>query len=413
VPAFGFNPYKDLTYEGWDNPYPYSVLAPTIGISYDLTGKGKTVLKFHYGTYFDPAATGTWSGLQPSGPRSFSFYWTDKNGNGQPDVPSIDTYVLPAGTNALTMLSTTFKQQINPNLKDPYTREFIAQIEHELFPFLKVGLTAIYRDRMNNTANLPFDSATNTYWNLLEQHPEWWVPFTTTVPTYGGFPARPVTVYYRSNNAPLSFNVLTNVPQVKSQYSGLEFSFEKRMHDGWSLGGSVNYSYQWNNGGFGNPNSRINAESRGGGPWWLKLYGTFNIPYGFVASFIFTHTEGGYWGRSVSVSAPTAWITANNVTSGTVSATIEVPDGRRNVASDNMAFRIEKEFKIGSFGRLGIFADVFNLFGAQYISVPMNPGGTWRPTDNNTDQGTYTPGNMLPTGISGVRNFRLSIRFSF
>jgi hypothetical protein len=414
LPAYGFNPYLDLTYEGWHNPYPYSGLAPTIGLSYDLTGKGKTALKLHYGTYFDPASTGTWSGLQPTSPIGFSYYWTDLNGNGQPDSPPTDSYALTPGQNPLTMLSKTFKQQIDPNLKDPYTREFIAGIEHELFPFLKVGLTYVYRDHKNFTASLNYDTASGTYWNLLSQHPEWWVPFTTTVPAYGGFPARQVTVYYRSNNAPATFGVLTNVPEMKSTYSGLEFAFEKRMHDGWSLGGSFNYSYQWSNGAFTGPNTRINAEGRQGTvPWWVKLYGTFNIPYGFVASFIYLHTEGTYWGRSVSVSAPTAWITANNVNSGTVSATIEAPDGRLNVASDDMSFRIEKEFKVGSFGRLGVFADVFNLLGSQYISVPVNPAGTWKPTDNNTDQGTYTAGNQKPTGISGVRNYRLSIRFSF
>ena len=47
------------------------------------------------------------------------------------------------------MLSTTFKRQLDPNIKFPYTHEFIAQIEHELFPFLKVGGNFIYRDRKN------------------------------------------------------------------------------------------------------------------------------------------------------------------------------------------------------------------------------------------------------------------------
>ena len=413
VPVFGFNPFKEVTYEGWDKPMPYSGLAPNIGVSYDLFGDGKTALKLHYGTYFDPAATGDWSGLQPSGPYSFNFRWWDTNANGQPDFPGVDTYVLDPTANPLLMLSTTFKQQINPDLKNPYTREILAQIEHELFPHLKVGLTYIYRDRMNNTASLNYDRTSKTYWNLLEQHPEWWVPFTTTVPAYGAFPASNVTVYYRSNNAPASFTVRTNVPEVKFNYHGVELTFEKRMHNGWSLGGNFNYSYQWDNGGFGNPNSRINGEGRRGVPWWAKLYGTFNVPYGFMLSFIFVHTEGGYWARSVSVSAPTAWITANNVISGSVSATIEAPDLRKNPATDNMDFRIEKEFKIGSFGRLGIFADIFNLFGAQYPSIGVNPGGTWRPTDNNTNQGTFTPGQMIVTGISGVRSFRFSFRFAF
>jgi len=412
-PTFGFNPYLALQYEGWDNCYPYSALAPNLGITYDLFGNGKTALKIHYGTYFDPAVTGTWSGLQPSGPRSFTFYWTDINQNGSPDAPPIDKYELPAGTNPLTMLSTTFKQQINPDLKNPYTREVTAQIEHELFPQFKVGLIFIYRDRKNFTANLNYDQTTGTYWNLLQQHPEWWVPFTTTVPAYLGFPAEDVTVYYRSLNAPLSFGVLTNVPQQKYRYTGLELTFVKRMHDGWSLGGSFNYSYQWDNGGFANPSSRINAEGRRGVPWWLKLYGTFNVPYGFVASFIYTHTEGGWWARTVSVSAPTAWIQANNVTSGSVSATIEDSNSRRSLQSDNMDFRVEKEFQIGKIGKFGLFLDIFNLLGNSYPSVGYNPAGTWRPVDNNTGVGTYTPGQMIVTGISGVRSFRLSARFNF
>jgi hypothetical protein len=414
VPTFGFNPYKELVYEGWKNCYPYNALAPTVGATYDLFGDGKTALKVHYGTYFDPAMTGTWSGLQPSGPRTFSFYWTDVNQNGTPDAPPIDTYVVPAGTNPLTMLSTTFKQQIDSDLKNPYTREIIAQIEHEALPHLKVGLTYIYRDRQNLTASLNYDQNSATFWNLLEQHPEWWVPFTTTVPAYGTtFPAQTVTVYYRSLTAPLTFGVLTNVPDQKYRYQGLELSFVKRMHDGWSLGGSFNYSFQWDNGSFSNPNNRINAEGRRGIPWWGKLYGTFKAPLGFVMSFIYTHTEGGYWGRSVSVSAPTAWILANGVASGSVSATIEDPTLRRNVSNDNMDVRVEKEFPVGKIGTLGIFADIFNMFGATYPAIGVNPAGTWSPVDNNSTLGTYTAGQMKVTGISGVRSYRFSVRFNF
>jgi len=414
-PTFGFNPYLPLTYEGWNNAYPYHALAPNIGVTYDLFGTGKTAVKLHWGTYYDPAATGTWSGLQPSSPVGFTYYWTDLNGNGQPDAPPIDNYVLPGGTNPTTMLSTTFKKQIDQNLKDPYTSEITAMIEHELFPQLKVSAMYIYRDRHNLTANLFYDQTSGTYWNRLELHPEWWVPFTTTVPAYGSFPARNVTVYYRSNNAPLTFNVLTNVPQQQLYYSGFEFSFDKRMHDGWSLGGNFNYAYQWSNGSFTNPNTRVNTTGRGNVPWWVKLYGTFNIPYGFVASFIYLHTEGGYWGRSVTVAAPTAWITANNVTTSNPSVTIEPPDTRRLVSNDSMSLRVEKEFIVRKIGRFGLFVDIFNLFGATYPSVTSNgnPAGTWRPVDNNSSLGTYTPGSLIVTGVSGVRTFKLSFRYAF
>jgi hypothetical protein len=413
LPYFGFNPYLELTYEGWDNCYPYHAPAPVIGITYDLFGDGKTAIKLNYGHYYLPAATGDWSGLHPSSPYTFSFYWWDLNGNGQPDLPPIDKYQLPPGTDPRTMLSTEFKQRIDPNMKNTYMREIIAQIQHELFPYLKVGIAYIFRDRKNQTAYLLYDRATGKYWNTLESAPEWYVPFKTIVPAYGSFPAAEVTVYYVSNNAPLSFTRLTNVPQQKLHYHGVELTFEKRMHNGWSLGGSFNYSYEWSNGGFGSPNARIYAEGRTGTPWWAKLYGTFQLPYGFLVSFFYTHTEGGYWGRTVSVAAPADWIKAHNVRSGTVSINVEPPDSRRGMATDNVNARIDKQFKIGNLGRLDLFVDISNLLGAIYPSVGVNPGGTWKPLAENTDQGTFTPGQMKLTGLSGTRSFRFSFRFSF
>ena len=99
--------------------------------------------------------------------------------------------------------------------------------------------------------------------------------------------------------------------------------------------------------------------------------------------------------------------------SGSVSVTVEDPDARQNVSTDNMDFRVEKEFPVGNLGRLGLFVDIFNLFGAVYPSIGVNPGGTWSPVDNNSSVGTYTPGQMRVTGMSGVRSFRFSIRFNF
>jgi hypothetical protein len=412
-PAFGINPFKELSFEGWKNPYPFRGLAPTIGVTYDLFGNGKTALKLHYGTYFDPVSTGIWTDLVPYTNVSYTLYWWDLNLNGQPDEPPIDKYEIPAGTNPLTLLSTEFKKQIDPHLKNPYTREIIAQIESELLPNFKLGLAYIYRDRKNITASLNYDSATGTYWNLLEQHPEWWVPFTTTVPGYLNFPAREVTVYYRTLTAPLNFGVLTNVPQQKYHYHGIELTFDKRMSKGWSLGGNISYSYQWSTGSFLNPNNRVNAEARQGRPWWGKLYGTFNAPLGFVMSFIYTHIEGTYWGRTVSISAPTAWINANQVVKGSISVNVEPPDTDRNPATDNCDFRIEKVFQISNVGRVGLFVDVLNLFGSIYPDIIQNPGGTWKPVDNNSSQGTYTPGQIRVTALNGVRSFRFSIRFDF
>jgi len=415
-PVFEFNPYKELSYKGLKNCYPYKAPAPVIGLTYDPFGKGKTALKLNYGHYYEQAPEGNWDWLQPNGPYMFSFYWWDLDENGQPDPPPIDQYQLTPGTDPSIMVRTVdWMEQIDPKLKTTYAREFIAGIEHELFPNTKVALRYIYRERKNVQDWLLYDKDTNKYWSQLEAAPEWWVPFTAIVPAYDIFPGKQVTVYYESNDAPLEFWRLTNVPRAKKRYQGVELSFEKRMHGGWYLGGNFNYSYQWDNGGFWTPNDRINAEGRRGTPWWVKLYGTFNVPYGFVLSFIYQHYEGGYWGRGVEIVAPDDWIIAHNVRSGWAWVQLEPPDCRRDQASDSMSFRIEKEFKIRNWGKVGIFVDIFNLIGKTYTWIGENPGGTWMPIAENTDEGEFIPdwAYKMVTGLSGTRSFRLSFRYRF
>ena len=181
------------------------------------------------------------------------------------------------------------------------------------------------------------------------------------------------------------------------------------MHDGWSLGGSFNYSYQWNNGSFSNPNTRINAEGpRRAFPGGSSSTARSTSPTASSPPSSISTRKAATGAGRVSVSAPSAWITANNVQSGSIGVTIETPDMRQNVASDNMDFRLEKSFQIGKIGRLGFFVDIFNLFGAQYPSVIMNPAGTWAPTAEGANQsGTFTPASLKVSGISGVENLQV------
>jgi hypothetical protein len=62
-----------------------------------------------------------------------------------------------------------------------------------------------------------------------------------------------------------------------------------------------------------------------------------------------------------------------------------------------------------------MFVDVFNLLGNTFVTVSMNPGGTWYPTDAVVATGTYTVASNFGkvTNVSGVRTYRISGRFSF
>jgi hypothetical protein len=150
-------------------------------------------------------------------------------------------------------------------------------------------------------------------------------------------------------------------------------------------------------------------------PLMIKLYGSFNIPFGFVTSFYFTHFEGTPYTRTVTVYPPADWAAANNAGTWSQSINVEAPGDRREQSTDNIDFRLEKEFRF-SFGRAGVFLDVFNLLGNRYTFLTLNPSGNWRPAaEGTTAGGTYSAsgnyGNL--SGIQGTRTFKFSVRFSF
>jgi hypothetical protein len=145
----------------------------------------------------------------------------------------------------------------------------------------------------------------------------------------------------------------------------------------------------------------------------IKLFGTFTLPYRFLVSFFYRHEDGAPWNRTVTVVPPAAWAAANNAETLSYGINVEVPGTRRGTGSDIVDLRLEKEFSLGRYGRVGMFMDVFNLMGYTQMNITMNPGGTWKPADVNTPAGTYTPAWTGITGHTGTRVFKFSVRYTF
>jgi hypothetical protein len=98
-------------------------------------------------------------------------------------------------------------------------------------------------------------------------------------------------------------------------------------------------------------------------PTIIKLYGTFNLPYQIMFSFIFQHVDGSPWGRTVRVLPPEQWAAEHNVSSTGYTINVETPGTRRNEPYDNLDIRFQKDFRLGP-GNLGFYVDIFNLLGA-------------------------------------------------
>ena len=425
-PIYGINPYDEISYPTWDNAFPYGVfISPRLGITFDVFGDHKTALKFSFSHQAEPFPTGVFSGMYPLTYRSFTFNWWDLNNNGIPDPPPVDQYKEAYGANPLVMVGDTYLKAIDPDARPPYVDEFNLSLEHELLEDFKLGVSYVYKKRGDILDSVLWDTQTGRYWYTYEKAPEWWVPFTTIVPAYGMFPEAKVTMYFLSKNAPPLFYRLTNIPEARWKSRSVEIFFNKRMSKGWMLGGSINFlkstgnypigwSEMYSRGTLANPNGFVNGdgELNWSRPIIIKLYGTFVLPYQIVFSFFYQHIDGTPWNRTVTVVPPAKWAQEHNAQTVTFSINVEPRGCRRNEPSDNIDVRFEKNFTIGP-GKLGFFIDIFNLMGSYTLTVSKNPAGTWRPADENTRVGTFTPTSLGLKGFSGYREVRFSFRYSF
>lgn len=427
LPAYDVDPFGEFTWSRFENPFPYSFLSPTVGLSYDLFGNGKSAFKVSWGRYAEGLMTDNIP-QPPVAPANFQFRWWDTNANQQPDLPGVDDYLFVIGaSNPSYMVGEAYKDAIDPDIKIPYEHQFVAGFDHELFPDFKLSVNYTYKTRRNEMVNVYYDRPTGEYWSFDDSY---WVPFNTTVPAYAGFPATEVTVYYRKAVHPELYLRTTNLPndKLKQRYSSFELSFNKRMSKGWSLGGSVvytdlkgnlEYSGGYAQGAFRDPNYATNryGELAFSMPLIIKLYGTVSLPLGVNTSFFYQYLDGAGWGRTVNVQAPASWRAANGIdpSQPTNTVILEPAGTRRNQNTQSFDLRIEKEFVLGPrLGRISAFVDIFNAFGLMSFTAAVNPAGLWVPDAEGSTTGTYTPGRTGFNAITGgVINFKFSLRYTF
>ncbi len=225
-------PAVDFT--GADSGIVFKNWSPRIGVTYNLRGTGKTILKASYAVYWGTGIT-TASSVNPVGEVRLRYPWSDLNRDGFVQRNELTLTRLlsfagnydPARPNA-TVSSTS----VDPNLKNDRTDEVSAGIEHELAGGFSVGALYIYRNLPRYQNFSPTDGVSAADYR----------PVTTSFAcgnTSCDQPSYVVTYYELLFQLP-GPSTTRNALRTRT-YNAFELTARKRLNKRWLMYASANF----------------------------------------------------------------------------------------------------------------------------------------------------------------------------
>lgn len=381
--------------KGGGNVYTNFRLAPRLGFTYDLLGDKSTVFKAHWGQFTEAMLSSYHDRMNPASAYSdyVGWYWDlwDNQWVEMYRISHEDLYTM------------------DKNLKHPYMNQYTVSLERELFRDTSLSVTYINREWKNFIA--PVSS------NAVYSPVDVFVPDLNA--TY--------TAYEMDNYGSENYlikNVKQSDPGVEGnpyrKYWGFQLTFNKRFSNKWQLLASYVYSkaYGTIDNGFADD---IGWGSRGGVDiadpnYWIggfadgnstndpthmiKIQGTYVLPFGIQFNAYFRAITGNSW--------TTRYRMPYYFNQGRITFYAEQRGANHYPISKLLDLRLEKTFTFAGKYRLGVFADIFNIFNADTInSWGTRIGYDWEPGD-----WASTSGHEL-YGIVQPRQYRIGARIIF
>jgi outer membrane receptor protein involved in Fe transport len=345
----------------------WNMWAPRIGVTLDLSGTGKTVLKGHYGRYNNNAADIFYT-VNPAGTAFQQFKFLDQNQNGIYDgQQELGPLVGQQGTVLGDDLEDIRGTAYNPNVDAAYVDEFGASLEHQLLDDTSLRFSYVRKQRKkmfyiwNRAQVLP----------LLEEG----IPCGDEVfpcPP-DPFTGEPITTLMRvpSRSAFAQDPIIDTFPDGMDRfdYDTVQVAFGRRFRGRFFLQGS--FDYQWRNEPrnaagdsrnpltvdpigawfFQNHNPAVSNKQKNTS-WGARFLARYVFPAEIAVSTNVRHQSGWPWSPIHRVNIPG---------SGTQPFFLENIENNR---SDNVTIvdiRLDKSFRLSERVILTGLFDVYNL----------------------------------------------------
>lgn len=327
-----------------DEVFRWRAVSPRFGVSVKVNESGSSLLKAHYGRYHRGIVTGEFDNITPSITPRFLFSGL----YGASGIPLDQERV-----------SDTSQLTVDPDLKNPYTDQFILAWEQQVGPSTGFSVNYVHKRSERQTA---FPDVGGSYRS---------VPFSA--PSGANVPQ----VFQLTSGADSRLFQLSNDDRMFSRYNGVAFELKKRMANRWQGNFGLTLSKSTGRQGsssaratpltsqlstagiFGqNPNDFINSDGRliGDRPVVVKLQAMYQMPWGIMASANFQSQTGKPIFSEIRVSSSVTGIP------GTTRIIANQSDGEdRTKLWQTLDARLEKSVNVGGGATLAVFGDFLNL----------------------------------------------------
>jgi hypothetical protein len=382
-----------------------STFAPRLGVAIALDEGGRSTLKASYGRYYAMLLNQTVLRLVQVGGYE-EYRWNDLNG---------DLVFQEGELGALTRGRSAGLRESDPDLKQQYVDNFNVTFEQQFgrdFVFSVAGIIKRENDIIE-TADIgrPFSAYNEvTVTNPVDGQP---INIFVLDPSFLGSP---------------SVTFITNprdpIPLFRD-FNALELVFQKRFREGWQMlasytwsssYGNIGNSYGSSSGGnrvYDNPNTTlINVEGPldMDVPHAFKLQGTYVFPHDVWVSAYYQGLSGfplklpQDFPSDPALGARTVRYFRDDVPEMVVESFIDIAGTQRGSERHDFKhlvnFRAEKKFNLGGGTRIGIIADVFNLFNSSRVTTVQSLR-------------IDLPQFHVPARIEFARRLRIGLRFEF